>query len=1321
MMNKKLKKFLRSPARFFKDMYLKRSNSLAVLTSPKADGKYQYTVISPVHNVGEYLNEYFQSFVSQRLDFKKNIKLILVNDGSTDDSEKIIKDWQLRYPENIKYLNKENGGPGSARNFGLDYLKANWGAFTNFAGPENSGLEQFKENWITFIDPDDFVDLRYFSEIDSFLSRNHNKNIGILNSNIISYDDEKKKFSDTHLLKFRFAGKGVVLPSYKLGRHVNLSVAGVFFPPGLILNSDLRFDERLRPNFEDTHFVSCYIAELNKTNIGYLERAKYYHRKRPQGFLMPHVSWEHPGLYGDTLDYGCLDVFKRFKDLYGSVPEHIQRAVLFNLLWYIKKSLNNAELTDFLTEKERCRFYSNFEELFSYIDPEVILKFELGGCGFFHKIGMLQQFKKISPSSQIAYLEDYDFKKSQVLIRYYTTELSLEAFLVDGKDTIPHVVKTVSRNFAGKTFYLERRIWLPLRKSLAQKTLRIKLGVFDAKISMGKNTYSEGVKASDVVSYFVAQRPRHKITPEYAEAWILMDRDNQADDNAEHMYRYIKNNHPEQSVYFVLSRESHDWERLDAEGYNLLAFGSPEHETALHSCAKIISSHAAQFVTDYFKDKSLSSKHFIFLQHGVIHNDQSSLFAPAWKKFDVFVTSGKGEYESIAGDFGGYKFTTKEVKLTGLPRHDALALSEIKPERIILVMPTWRVYLLGKVISGTERELLPDFIESEYAMRWSSLLNSPRLLELARSHDYKIVFFPHANIQPYLAQFSLPPEVEVLDHSTSSIQDLFLRAALMVTDYSSVAFETAYLKKPVCYYQFDEDDFFRRGHYSKGYFDYRDDGFGPVITEEEDLIDELDHLLNQDAMPDAHYLQRVNDFFPFRDGKCCERVYEAIVSLDKTIDPDMDPENILISYAEAASKVNSWGLAASRWRLTLKYHLSKDGSTIKVINAQLGLACALRQIGRLNEATILLDEISKAIGETQLISNDINERLAIEKAMLRMADYDWVGALEYLQPLQKNIEIQDLIFHCKIEAGEYSDAEEIISVSINKSDSDMSNEVQAWLALAQRDWGRIIEILTGNSEIYARNPRLHLLLVRAYREIGDIVKSISMLKHYEETFSRDRHWFIETIRVKFEKIKTVNFIKSSQVNQVNQANQVIALIKKVYPEGVLGMPVEYGLMQVKAKRLLGDVVVAQQDVEVLQKKVKFSVAVAYESVELAEIQRKWDSASVFWNFLSGHAEYNCYRHVLALRKSGQIEMAYETLIEHWESQSREWKAWDARAELAELLGDYREVAFCLEFMVRNFSTQIPVSSYNRLYQARLMNAVSVGGFDKSVVKAIDVA
>ena len=91
------------------------------------------SVIVPVYNTYDYLNKCLDSLVNQSF---KDYEIIIVNDGSTDDSEKIIKKYQKKY-SNIKYYYKENGGLSSARNYGIKYANG---------------------DYIAFVDSDDYVD-----------------------------------------------------------------------------------------------------------------------------------------------------------------------------------------------------------------------------------------------------------------------------------------------------------------------------------------------------------------------------------------------------------------------------------------------------------------------------------------------------------------------------------------------------------------------------------------------------------------------------------------------------------------------------------------------------------------------------------------------------------------------------------------------------------------------------------------------------------------------------------------------------------------------------------------------------------------------------------------------------------------------------------------------------------------------------------------------------------------------------------------------------------------------------------------------------------
>lgn len=141
--------------------------------------------------------------VHQSLDFKKHIQLILVDDGSSDHSAAIIKKWQKKYPNNIHYYYKENGGQASARNLRLQYVKA---------------------DWVTFIDPDDFVDVDYFKNADETIA--HDNNLKMVVANLVFYVEKNKflKVRDRHPLKYRFNKAVNKVSIENLGNNINLSV-----------------------------------------------------------------------------------------------------------------------------------------------------------------------------------------------------------------------------------------------------------------------------------------------------------------------------------------------------------------------------------------------------------------------------------------------------------------------------------------------------------------------------------------------------------------------------------------------------------------------------------------------------------------------------------------------------------------------------------------------------------------------------------------------------------------------------------------------------------------------------------------------------------------------------------------------------------------------------------------------------------------------------------------------------------------------------------------------------------------------------------------
>ena len=310
----------------------------------------------------------------------------------------------------------------------------------------------------------------------------------------------------------------------------------------------------------------------------------------------------------------------------------------------------------------------------------------------------------------------------------------------------------------------------------------------------------------------------------YRGAWLLSDRAAYANDNAEHLFRYLRRERPDINAWYVLRRGTFDWQRLAREGYakRLVPYQSMRWRLLLASSTHILSSHTLPRVDPWGRPGWPGHK-IVFLRHGISQGDQSSHFNSC--TIDLAIVSTLPEYQSILADKSHYNLTSSQICLTGLPRHDRLReLADFvrpKVSDLILVAPTWRkkLYQLPDI---------KDFLQTEYARAWLSLLNSSELEKIASMRGLRIVLLPHPNAFQF-TRVALPAHVSLVEYENCDVQKLFPRAAALVTDYSSIAFDPAYIGRPVVYFQFDRNEFLSGSHgWRGGYFDYYRDGFGPV-------------------------------------------------------------------------------------------------------------------------------------------------------------------------------------------------------------------------------------------------------------------------------------------------------------------------------------------------------------------------------------------------------------------------------------------------------------------------------------------------------------
>ncbi len=386
------------------------------------------------------------------------------------------------------------------------------------------------------------------------------------------------------------------------------------------------------------------------------------------------------------------------------------------------------------------------------------------------------------------------------------------------------------------------------------------------------------LKLSDLLSPFIfivilpfsiAFRVINKIRNK--RLWLVCEDGYTARDNGYHFFKYVRENHPEDFCYYVISKKTPDYKKVEKFG-NIIEFKSAKHWLYYLSAEYNISIHKhGNPCQSFFYFIHVICKLFnnrVFLQHGIIKDD---LPYAHYKnaRFKYFVCSVKREYEFIKANFG---YPEGSVINTGLSRFDNLHDLKVNKKQI-LIMPTWRNWFGGKNEFEKDKTL---FKSTDYYKNWNGFLNDDNFTKFIEDNEIIVYFYPHQHMQKFLDLFKAQSKnIKIVDNSIIDIQTLLKESFLLITDYSSVFMDFAYMNKPVLYFQFDEKRF-RTEHLQKGYFDYREDGFGPVITELKEAIKTFEKVYHSGLS--KKYLKRMNNFFETRDKNNSKRLYDVLLN-----------------------------------------------------------------------------------------------------------------------------------------------------------------------------------------------------------------------------------------------------------------------------------------------------------------------------------------------------------------------------------------------------------------------------------------------------------
>ena len=891
---------------------------LICLITSHSEKKFLFSVIISIYNAAKYLDDSINSLLNQTIGFEKNIQIILVNDGSTDNSEEICLKYRDIYSENIIYIYKENGGLSSARNIGLNYSKG---------------------EFINFLDPDDIWSNNSFKYASKFFRLNPK----------IDFVGGRMKFfeasDDFHPLDYKFYSSRVI-DLRKEYDCIHLSVASSFFRSNAIYGK--RFIQGLISG-EDTRFVNELL--LNKPFMGVLKKALYFYRKRAEGNSIVQTAKTNDIFYFITPKLVHNYLLNLSLALFNIKVPFIQYYVAYDILFRMISSTYK-----YLSFPKYIKYRQIIIEILKRIDDKFIL--EQRNVGNSIKLFALSKKHKDDMRKYIK-LENGKIKyNNHIMVEPEKNRYILALKYIDIQDNVLHIEGVDNCWFKRERYYffcqINNTIFFPNYKNFEPLSLKTMFGTiikgrilnfnipldneyinqtikfyfsymnktfeifplfgyfchippinnsyyikgnyiltYDGKrLTLIKN--SEGLRDILEINYAseLEKNGKNELIPireiaikymkkpDKKEIWLINDRPNKAGDNGEFFFRYLKNKNPNDiRYYYVILDNCTDYERLKDLGKILILFSKKYNQTFLKA-DKLISSSSNSWVDNPFGDNrkyliDLFHFDFVFLQHGISKDDVSNFLNKFTKNYSLIITASKYEYQSfLSTDFG---YTTKNIKLTGFSRFDNFQINK-NMKNLVLLIPTWRMDMSGTVKPVTfESVYSNNFVNTEFFKFYDNLMNSPRLLQAMKDYNYTGIFCLHPSFAAQWKDFNNNSVFTIM--STFDYQKILIEAALLITDYSSVFFDFAYMQKPVIYTQFDYEKY-RNNHYKRGYFDYNLNGFGPICLEIENCINIIIDEIKNGCKIKKKYLKRIRTFFAFFDKSNNERIYRAIKNLD---------------------------------------------------------------------------------------------------------------------------------------------------------------------------------------------------------------------------------------------------------------------------------------------------------------------------------------------------------------------------------------------------------------------------------------------------------
>lgn len=873
--------------------------------------EYEISVIVPIYNSEKFIKRCIKTLMDQTFSFKK-IDLILINDGSSDNSGCICQKYAQEY-SNIQYFSHKNSGVSATRNV---------------------GIKNAKGKYILFLDSDDTITKTTINDVFDFFEKHYDE-VDIVTYKLEYIDENNNVTTNARYEMLNITGV------YSIDKYVHLNQSTMNICIKNDKDNPILFDITLSLAEDQFFILDCI---MRKRAIGFVNTATYEYYRHSESAT---AQGNHP--------YYCFDQYLHFFELLcnkyklsnGSVEKIAQALILYNFNWRMK---GDVIFPYHLKGEEFEKAYQRVCSYVNLIDDDIILSSPF--VDYNHKFYYLKiknqncdmRFSKtgysiFSENTLLAFRENCDLVLCRTKIVDDNFHLSgfvkcplLEfdsgkLFLCCDDDTIgieipldyssfsyyrssmqTNIFKRFSCDIdinACKNFHFELEVrghrintvlFLAITSTFFDTRLELlyknKLIRCFTKPNVHLNN-SGGFKIIPLSSKEVACEKkrlakvdfsrskrafiyRHCLKNKGKTIWLYCDR-NGVIDNAYFQFKHDFNKNDGIERYYIVD----EFKNVDSyftkeEQKRLVEFKSFRHKLLFLNSDKILTSFGTEITYSPFDSRplvyysDLTHYQVIYLQHGILHATLPLLYYADRVPADKVVVSSSFEIDNFVNNYG---YSVDNLIPSCMPRFD-FNETKNKPEKKILFSPSWRKNLIGNYINNRRRMMKGQFLNSVFYKSINEFLNSKELHDMLEKYDFTLDFKNHPIFECYNDLFTIDSDRIHICSESVKIDEY----QIMITDYSSIVFDFVYLNRPIIYFVPDFEQFEAGVTHTYRQLDLPlKEGFGPICYHTQALTEELITLLKNNCEPEKIYTDRMSDFFLHRDNKNCDRLYDYLI------------------------------------------------------------------------------------------------------------------------------------------------------------------------------------------------------------------------------------------------------------------------------------------------------------------------------------------------------------------------------------------------------------------------------------------------------------